>query len=141
MSDDIYESFSEVGNTPGYRPIFVFGSNLAGRHGRGAALCARRYHGAIYGQGVGLQGDSWAIPTKDWQMRTLPLDEIAFYVVAFLVQAELFYPDRTFVVTPIGCGLAGYTPEQIAPMFRDAPKNVILPPEFLAVLGRKVNGG
>jgi len=123
-------------------PIFVFGSNLAGRHGKGAALTARLKHGAIYGQGVGLQGDSWAIPTKDGRdggslrdpRQTLSLNEIGLYVAAFLTQADVLYPDRTFVVTPIGCGHAGYTPEQIAPLFRYAPKNVVLPEVFRAVL-------
>lgn len=125
-------------------PIFVFGSNLAGRHGAGAALWAKLNRGAIYGQGVGLQGDAWAIPVKDGRggadlkdpRQTLPLSEIAGYVAAFLAQAQLLYPDRTFQVTPIGCGLAGYTPAQIAPLFRNAPPNVILPPAFVDVLGR-----
>ena len=113
--------------------IFVFGSNLAGRHGKGAALFAKQNHGAIYGQGIGLQGNSYAIPTKDKYIKTLPLSEISNHVFDFLVFAEK-NPELTFVVTPIGCGLAGYTPEQIAPMFIDAPNNCILPPEFKAVL-------
>jgi hypothetical protein len=116
-------------------PVFVFGSNLAGRHGKGAALAAVREHGAVYGQGVGLQGNAWAIPTKDASLRTLPLSEIAGYVAAFLAQAQVLYADREFRLTPIGCGLAGYRPEQIAPLFRYAPPNVKLPPEFKAVLG------
>jgi hypothetical protein len=124
------------------RPVFVFGSNLAGRHGKGAALTAKLRFGAVQGRGVGLQGDSWAIPTKDGRggadlrdpRQTLPLSEIAGYVAAFLTQAEVLYPERTFLVTPIGCGLAGYTPAQIAPLFQHHPKNVILPPAFLAVL-------
>lgn len=109
--------------------IFVFGSNLAGRHGKGAALAARRQHGAIYGQGVGQQGNSYAIPTKDANLRTLPLNQIRLYVAAFLAWADL-NPHRTFRLTPIGCGLAGYRPEQIAPMFSGAPENVLMPPEF-----------
>jgi len=113
------------------KPIFVFGSNLAGRHGAGAALYARQYCGAIYGQGVGLQGNSWAIPTKDYQLRTLPLSEIAGYVAAFLTQAEALYPHLTFEVTRIGCGLAGYRDDQIAPFFANAPKNCILPPAWI----------
>jgi hypothetical protein len=117
-------------------PVFVFGSNLAGRHGKGAALHALQHHGAIKGQGVGLQGDSWGIPTKDHRLQVLPLEQIALYVAAFLAQAEVLYADRTFTVTAIGCGLAGYTPEQIAPMFRNAPKNVNLPLSFKAVLER-----
>lgn len=115
-------------------PIFVFGSNLAGRHGKGAALHALRHHGAIYGQGAGLQGRSWAIPTKDHQFRPLPLPVIGLFVAAFLTQAAVLYPEEQFEVTPVGCGLAGYTPDQIAPLFRDAPPNVQLPESFRAVL-------
>jgi hypothetical protein len=117
-------------------PIFVFGSNLAGRHGKGAAAFALRERGAIYGKGVGLQGDSWAIPTKGYHLEVLPLSEIGLYVAAFLAQAEVIYSRRRFEVTPIGCGLAGYSPEEIAPLFRNAPPNCELPPAFLAVLGR-----
>lgn len=116
------------------RPIFVFGSNLAGRHGKGAALWAKLNRGAVYGQGVGLQGDSWAIPTKDHHLKTLPLSEIAGYVASFLAQAEVLYPDRRFEVTKIGCGLAGYTPRDIAPMFASAPPNCDLPKEFRDVI-------
>lgn len=117
-------------------PIFVFGSNLAGRHGRGAAQFALKHHGAVYGQGVGLQGNSWAIPTKNHQLRVLPLNEIGLYVAAFLAQAEALYPDREFEVTKIGCGLAGYTPEQIGPLFAMAPANVKLPVEFREAIAR-----
>lgn len=109
--------------------IFVFGSNLAGRHGKGAALYARQHHGAIYGQGVGLQGSSYAIPTKDGRLHTLPLTIINMYVDAFK-QFATKHPEMAFQVTAIGCGLAGYKPEEIAPMFADAPPNCILPPEF-----------
>lgn len=113
--------------------IFVFGSNLAGRHGAGAAKFARLYHGAKYGQGVGLQGNSYAIPTKDENIQTLPLECISQYVMQFLYFADA-NPDLEFCVTPIGCGLAGYTPEQIAPMFRHSPNNVKLPQEFIDVI-------
>ena len=113
--------------------IFVFGSNLAGRHGKGAALAAMQQHGAVYGQGEGLQGRSYAVPTKDAKLRTLPLDEIRKYVYIFRAFA-FEHPELTFRLTPIGCGLAGYTPAQIAPMFRDAPANVILPEEFRSLL-------
>ena len=109
--------------------IFVFGSNLAGRHGKGAALHARKHHGAIYGQGEGLQGESYAIPTKDARLRSLPLDLIRLHVSRFINCAR-YRPDLTFRLTPIGCGLAGYTPEQIGPMFAVVPPNVILPDEF-----------
>ena len=113
--------------------IFVFGSNLAGRHGKGAALEARRNHGAILGIGVGIQGFSYGIPTKGKALEVLPLVEIRMYVRNFLVYARE-QPEMTFRLTPIGCGLAGYTPAQIAPMFRGAPANVILPAEFKEIL-------
>lgn len=106
--------------------IFVFGSNLAGRHGKGAALAARLNHGAIYGQGIGRQGDSYAIPTKDAKLGTLELDRIKPYVEEFLGYAAE-HPELDFEVTRIGCGLAGYTDSQISPMFANAPTNCHLP--------------
>jgi hypothetical protein len=114
-------------------PVFVFGSNLAGRHGKGAALWAAKNRGAIYGQGIGPQGNSYAIPTKDEKLRTLPLDEIFIYVRMFRAYART-RPELQFQLTPIGCGLAGYKPKQIAPMFAGASANVMLPPEFATVL-------
>ena len=118
--------------------IFVFGSNLAGRHGKGAALFARQKHGAIYGQGVGLQGSSYGIPTKDASIKTLPLSDINKYVKDFIAFADK-NNNLQFMVTPIGCGLAGYTQEQIAPMFSECLllNNVQLPEEFLAVLSKE----
>ena len=113
--------------------IFVFGSNFAGRHGKGAALYARQHHGAVYGQGVGLQGNSYAIPTKDARLRTLPVDAIATHVQTFLNFAGQ-HPEWVFRITAIGCGLAGYTPKDIAPLFAAAPANCLLPDEFRAVL-------
>src|SRR5450755_645235 len=113
--------------------VFVFGSNLAGRHGKGVALHARQHCGAIYGQGEGLQGRSYAIPTKDAAIRTLPLDAIAGHAARFLAFARS-NPQLRFQVTAIGCGLAGYTPAQIAPLFEGAPPNCTLPAEFAAVL-------
>jgi hypothetical protein len=112
--------------------VFVFGSNLAGRHGKGAALHARQHCGAIYGQGIGLQGRSYAIPTKDERLQTLPLPVINQHVEEFKAFAAS-HPEMTFEVTPIGCGLAGYTPEQIAPMFKDVPSNCVLPIFFRSV--------
>lgn len=108
------------------RSIFVFGSNLAGRHGKGAALSAMREHGAIYGKGIGPQGFSYAIPTKDQQLRVLGLREIALHVHEFMHYADM-HEEKTFEVTRIGCGLAGYTDDQISPMFRHAPLNCNLP--------------
>ena len=122
------------------RKIFVFGSNEAGRHGKGAALYAYRNHGAIYGQGIGLQGDSYAIPTKNKDLITLPLETIESYVMVFIVFSML-HPDWDFIVTNIGCGLAGYTPEQIAPMFerrKDQP-NLHFSKEFKDVFNRKLS--
>lgn len=106
--------------------IFVFGSNLAGRHGAGAALFARNNYGAVYGQGVGRQGYSYAIPTKDYRINTLPLETIQGYVNEFLLYARN-HPELDFRVTRIGCGLAGYNDAQIAPMFVNAPSNCFLP--------------
>lgn len=106
--------------------VFVFGSNLAGRHGRGAALTARREYGAQYGVGEGPTGRAYAIPTKDERLRVRSLEVIAVSVRRFLEYARS-RPDLTFTVTRIGCGLAGYADHQIAPMFRGAPINCDLP--------------
>jgi hypothetical protein len=113
--------------------VFVFGSNLAGRHGKGAALWARQHRGAVYDQGIGRQGMSYAIPTKCRQLRTLPVDVIRTFVDQFIVYASQ-HPEIEFELTPIGCGLAGYRPAQVAPMFSDAPANVLLPAAFRAAL-------
>lgn len=110
--------------------VFVFGSNLAGRHGKGAALYARQHHGAVYGLGEGFHGESYAIPTKDARLKTLPLPAIQEHVYRFMGFAAA-HPEMRFQVTAIGCGLAGYKPEQIGPMFAGASANCDLPPEFL----------
>ena len=99
--------------------IFVFGSNLAGRHGLGAALTARRFYGAIYGLGVGIQNNSYAIPTKDYKLRILALEHIVPYIHEF-VQYTNSNSDKSFYVTMIGCGLAGYEAMDIAPHFKGA---------------------
>lgn len=106
--------------------IFVFGSNLAGRHGAGAALFARQHHGAIYGKGVGPQGNSYAIPTKDADLRTLNITLIRAFVIDFITYAKE-HPELTFNITRVGCGLAGYTDKDMAPLFKDAPANCQLP--------------
>ncbi len=106
--------------------IFVFGSNLLGIHKKGAALCALQEHGAILGQGVGLQGNSYAIPTKETPRRSLDLVSINKFVADFLNYAY-WTTDNTYNVTAIGCGLAGWTPEQIAPMFRLCKNGIHLP--------------
>ena len=102
---------------------FVFGSNEAGRHGKGAALCAKQYFGAVYGQGHGEQGRSYAVATKDASLRSLPLDMIAENVRVFM-QHAINHPHKQFAVSRVGCGLAGYRDEQIAPMFKGSPSNV-----------------
>ena len=111
------------------RDIFVFGSNLSGRHGRGAALLARTHHGAVDGKGVGLHGNSYAIPTKDHALRPMPLEQIAHYVRQF-VEFAAAHPELAFQVTRVGCGLAGYSDQQMAPLFAGAPQNCQLPQEW-----------
>ena len=110
--------------------IFVFGSNLAGSHGGGAARVAHQRFGAVWGQGVGLQGQSYAIPTMQGGVET-----IRPYVDEFIVFARQ-HPELTFLVTRIGCGIAGFTDEDIAPLFKEAlgTDNIILPATFLDVL-------
>ena len=106
--------------------IFVFGSNLEGNHGGGAAKTAHNRFGAIWGQGVGLQGQSYGIPT----MHGGP-EEIRPYVEEFIDFARL-NPDLTFLVTRIGCGIAGFHDSEIAPLFTNAQEvtNIFLPKSF-----------
>jgi len=104
------------------REVFCFGSNLAGIHGAGAARYAMEHYGAKWGHGIGFSGDSYALPTKDHQIETLPLERVRDHVNVFLNAAER-NPDTVFLVTQIGCGLAGFTPDQIAPLFATAPRN------------------
>lgn len=108
--------------------VFVFGSNLAGIHGAGAAAWAVENRDAKYGVGLGLTGNAYALPTKDYGIQTLPLDAIEFFVKGFLTVAKR--EDRTFFVTAVGCGLAGYVPANIAPLFIGAPTNCIFPIEW-----------
>jgi hypothetical protein len=106
--------------------IFVFGSNLKGMHGGGAAYIAYRKFGAIMGQGVGLQGQSYAIPTMQGGV-----DTIRPYVDEFIAFAKQ-YPELTFLVTRIGCGIAGFTDDEISPLFAEAHgvENIVLPPNW-----------
>lgn len=108
--------------------IFTFGSNLSGRHGAGAARYAVQHHGAIMGQGMGLQGTSYALPTKGVNISHMPLNDIARHVMAFISFTKI-RPDLTFRVTRVACGLAGFKDEQIAPLFKEALplKNIRLP--------------
>lgn len=112
--------------------IFVFGSNLAGSHGGGAARMAYNRFGAIWGQGVGLQGQSYAIPTMQGGVET-----IKPYVDEFIAFAEQ-HPEYTFLVTRIGCGIAGFTDEEIAPLFKAAfdVTNILLPEQFVYYINR-----
>lgn len=114
--------------------IFVFGSNRQGIHGAGAAREALEYWGAIYGQAKGLQGNSYAIVTKELRKNEPPvsLEEVRVEVDIFIDFAKS-RPDYLFTVTAIGCGLAGFTPEQIAPLFEGCPENVFLPTRFMMV--------
>ena len=110
--------------------IFVFGSNLAGSHGGGAALLAYHRFGAIWGQGVGLQGQSYGIPTMHGGV-----DVIQPYVDEFIAFAKA-HPEYKFMVTKIGCGIAGFSVDEIAPLFKDAidMENIILPKEFVEAI-------
>lgn len=110
------------------KEIMVFGSNLSGIHGAGAARYALQHHGAIMGQGMGLQGTSYALPTKGVNISFMKLEDIARHVMAFISFTKI-RPDLTFRVTRVGCGLAGFKDEQIAPLFKEALplKNIRLP--------------
>ncbi len=110
--------------------IFVFGSNLDGFHAGGAARAAMKHFGAIWGQGVGLQGQSYAIPTMQGGVET-----IKPYIDEF-IQFAKSRPDLYFYVTRIGCGIAGFIDEDIAPLFSDALAldNVALPKSFYDIL-------
>lgn len=116
---------------PRAQEVFVFGSNLAGRHGKGAARFAWERCGAVPGTGAGFSGRSYAIPTKDARLNVLPLPVIEKHVAQFLAFAGL-HTDLIFWVTKIGCGLAHYRAPQIAGLFvgKTIPANVRLPKEF-----------
>lgn len=114
--------------------VFVFGSNTAGRHGKGAARDALKW-GARSGKGEGFHGMTYAIPTKDRDLKTLPIEKIKLAVGEFAEFARN-NQEKIFQVTEIGCGLAGYKPEDIAPLFKEAAmlENVLLPKRFWDVL-------
>jgi hypothetical protein len=115
-----------------FQTFFVFGSNLAGIHGKGAAKTAALKYGAQWGVAEGFTGRCYAIPTKDKNLKPRKLEDIARSVKTFLMAASV-YPQRRLWVTAIGCGLAQFKPDEIAPMFYACgpiPKNVWLPKEF-----------
>lgn len=110
--------------------IFVFGSNLQGNHAGGAARIARLHFGAEMGNGVGPQGQSYAIPTMQGGVETIKpyVDEFINYAIR--------HPEQHFLVTPIGCGIAGFTPSEIAPLFEKAKdiENISLPESFWSII-------
>jgi hypothetical protein len=129
MEEATFEYMKQKRTTPEYitslqpNEIFVFGSNLKGMHGGGAAYIAHRKFGAIMGQGVGLQGQSYGIPTMQGGVET-----IRPYVDEFIAFAKQ-HPELTFLVTRIGCGIAGFTDDEISPLFEKAHdvENIVLP--------------
>lgn len=116
--------------------IFVFGSNLAGFHAGGAARLAYNRFGAVWGQGVGLQGQSYAIPTMQGGVET-----IKPYVDEFIRFAQV-HPELKFYVTQIGCGIAGFQVMEIAPLFAEAVhvQNIILPESFYTFIQNPTGG-
>ena len=125
--------FHQDGTTPDDQWVFVFGSNLVGRHGAGAAKVARNKFGALYKVGAGKTGNAYAIPTKDANLCVLPLRTISEGVWCFLEHAR-FRSKTQFFVTRIGCGLAGYDDAQIAPMFKGCPTNCSMPSNWKSFL-------
>lgn len=133
LSEDVQVKYTpECINTLAPNEVFVFGSNLRDWHQGGAAKHAQRYFGAIWGQGVGLQGQSYAIPTMHGGV-----DTIKPYVDDFIIFAQE-HPELRCLVTRIGCGIAGFKDEEIAHLFREALclDNIVLPYEFVKVLGK-----
>lgn len=112
----------------------MFGSNTKGIHGRGAAKQALKF-GAQYGVGEGLCGQTYGLPTKDRKIQTLSIERISYCVDRFIKCAKE-NPSLTFLVTEVGCGLAGYKPKEIAPLFKDAIQvsNIHLPQSFWKIL-------
>ena len=133
MAERLYNNYPRPDYTPDYitdlKPdeVFVFGSNLAGMHGGGAARVAFRQFGAVMGCGVGLRGHSYAIPTMQGGVET-----IKPYVDDFIAFAKS-HPELFFYVTRIGCGIAGFKDKEIAPLFSAAMdvENVCLPESFV----------
>lgn len=109
--------------------VFVFGSNARGRHWGGAAFYAWRRFGARWGQGHGRHGASYAIDTMSGDQAMTEA------IAAFLTYAKE-HPENEFLLTAIGCGIAGRSPKDIAPHFTDAPENVRLPATFLNELSK-----
>jgi len=113
--------------------VLVFGSNLAGRHGLGAALDAARDWGAVEGVGEGRTGMAYALPTKDHHLAPLPLDRIAEAARRFLAYARA-HEEHRFLLTRIGCGYRKLTDHQVAPLFHGAPPHVVLPDDWEGII-------
>lgn len=120
--------------------IFVFGSNLKGRHGKGAALTAMKEYGAEYGVGEGFTGRCYALPTRNAnqigeraEVTTLELAEVRNHIKVFLAAAEA-EKDKRFYVSRVGCGHAGFSDEQIGRLFAGAPANCSLPIEWMSFI-------
>jgi len=118
--------------------IFVFGSNLSGHHGGGAAKTAHQKFGAQYGVGEGMTGQCYAFPTVYYNLeRSLTLGEISDCVIRFLDAAKA-NPQKKFLLTRVGCAIAGFIPEQIAPLFKKAMQvsNIYIPQDFFDILNK-----
>ena len=113
--------------------VFVFGSNPAGAHAAGAARFALDHFGAVWGVGHGMQGSAYAVDSMSG------LEVLAAEVQRLLKFAGA-HPEQRFLVTEIGCGIAGYEPGEVAPMFRGSPENVVLPERFAALLAGETSG-
>lgn len=109
--------------------VFVFGSNMAGHHAGGAARTAQERFGALNGVGRGWSGQSFAIPTMNEHLQQMPLSQIQHYIDDFKIYTKN-HPKNIYFLTSIGCGIAGYTVEEIAPMFKGISHNVIFPQSF-----------
>lgn len=116
--------------------IFVFGSNKSGIHGAGAARYAHDKLGAVWGVGEGRTGTCYALPTKGLNISFMSLDEVKQSVERFIYHANE-NPETDFVVTQVGCGLGGFTKDQIAPMFEGAPANCSFDSAWQPILGAK----
>jgi len=128
--------YHKDGTKPKSGQVFVFGSNMSGIHGAGAAREAYLSFGAEYYNGYGSHGRSYAIPTKDHQIKTLPLSDVKYFVDVFLNYAKC-NPETEFWITAIGCGLAGFDHSVIAPLFAGATDNCNFPDAWKAILEPK----
>lgn len=122
--------------TPPSNRIFVFGSNLRGRHGKGAALHAAKYYGAEEGVAIGHINQCYAIPTKDQMIRPLHIKQVEHFISGFKAYAHT-HPNLEFNVTQVGCGLAGFSPEEISKFFINYGPNMWFDPEWQKYLGDK----